>query len=202
MRIVFTLLLSLFCFFPLSAAIISGQTKQIIHMNTGFNGTDLTIFGTIPHHNIKSVSLEVFGPMRQFKTLHTKSQQEETLSLPSFYAGNASDQIASLHKIVPFLKLHDLLQPSPKVTINENKLFSSHISLPADAPIGNYKIKYEILDDHQQKHIHHTEFHIQAIGLQHILYKLATEHPLLNAIIVIISATSMSHIIRFAMRKN
>lgn len=185
-----------------SADIITGQTKQIIHMNTGFNGTDLTVFGTLQHQNMDSVSLEILGPVRDFKTLHTKTGFEETISAPSFYAGQMSENIPSFDKIRHSLKTHRLFQPTPKIEIQDKTLFWSKIFLPADAPVGEYTIKYKITNKSGREYTHQKAFTIQAVGLQHMLYRLAVEYPLLNAILVIVSATFISHIIRFAMRKN
>lgn len=201
MKIILSLFFLIISYSSLSAAVISGQTKQMIAMNTGFNGTDLMVFGTLPHQDIQSVSLEILGPVRDFKTLNTDSKQEEIISLPSFYAGNASDKIPSFDKIGAYLTDHNLVQKMPDITLQDSTLFSSKVFLPSDAPVGEYKIKYEILDKSGYKHINHTTFLVKSVGLQHILYRLAMEYPLLNAILVIISATFMSHTIRFIMRK-
>ena len=94
---------------------LSGQTKDIIHMDTSFNGTDITVFGTLPNKKIKSVNIEFLGPTRQFIAFNTENYEEETISAPSFYAGHNADTIPHFDKLKRYLENNHLYKWRPKL---------------------------------------------------------------------------------------
>ena len=181
---------------------IVSKNKDAIYIHTTFNGTHVTVFGILPQQKTK-LNISVSGPPKKF-TLHGKKFAQQTLILAGFYAGQKNRYKRTTARAIAknYLYQTGFYHPAPVVSIKENMLFQSNIVIPATAPVGRYHINYDFIT-RTGKIMHKTDsFILKHQGLQKILYDIAMRYPVLNAILVIITAGLSSYILRFIFRKN
>lgn len=203
MRYMFFLLIGLF-YVTLSYADnvpIVSKNKNTIYIHNSFNGTYVTVFGLLPQKKAK-LNISVNGPFKKF-TIYGKKIGKKTFTLAGFYAGQKiiEKQVTPRAIAKDYLYKTGLYHNAPVVSVKDKMLFQSNIYIPATAPVGRYSINYDFMTS-SGKIVHKTDsFILKHQGLQKILYDIAMRYPVLNALLVMITAGFSSYLLRLIFKK-
>jgi|TARA_B110000977_G_C10993409_1_gene460834 uncharacterized protein (TIGR02186 family) len=95
------------------------------------------------------------------------------------------DFLSALKRNKNNLGLFEINDKDNQVNIIDGNLFKTNIPIPNTVPIGDYKVSVYLLINSELKEDYSYEFKVKRVGIESVIYNLATIYPLIYGLMTV-----------------